>query len=59
MDDDLRSELRRTVARIAELLKRRDELIRRGRDADVDVADLARDAGLSVPRIYQIAGPRR
>jgi hypothetical protein len=55
MDDNLRRELRRTVAKIAELIVRRDELIRQGMAADIRASDLANDAGLSIPRIYQIA----
>lgn len=54
MDDDLRRELRRTVAQLAELTSRRDELIRRGFAEGLRAVDLAEDAGLSVPRVYQI-----
>lgn len=57
--EDMRDELRRTVAELAELTKRRDDLIRSGLSAGLRAVDLAQDAGLSVPRIYQIRDGRR
>lgn len=59
MSKDARSELRRTVAQLADLAKKRDELIRQAIADGVRVADLAQDAGLSVFRIYQIRDGRR
>ena len=53
-NDDLRAELRRTVAQLGDLMDRRDELIREGIAAGVRVRDLVADTGLTRGRIYQI-----
>lgn len=62
MTDDLRTELRQTVAQLGQLAGRRDELIRECIAAGVRVRDLVADTGLTRGRIYQIkdagASPR-
>jgi hypothetical protein len=53
------SELREVVAQLVDLMERRDELIRRCLAAGVRAVEVAEDARLSVPRIYQIRDGRR
>lgn len=59
MSDDVRAELRAVVAQLEALSDKRDELIRAGIERKVRAVDLAEDAHLSVPRIYQIRDRRR
>jgi uncharacterized coiled-coil DUF342 family protein len=54
MTDELRAELRQTVAQLGQLADRRDELIRECIAAGVRVKDLVADTGLTRGRIYQI-----
>lgn len=56
---DVREELRQTVAQLADLGKRRDELIRQALADGVSAMHLAADAQLSLGRIYQIRDGRR
>lgn len=56
---DTREELRQTVAQLATLSDRRDQLIREALAADVRVRDLVADTGLTRARIYQIRDHRR
>jgi hypothetical protein len=59
MTTDVREQLRQTVAQLADLGKRRDELIRQGLTAGISAMHLAADAQLSLARIYQIRDGRR
>jgi hypothetical protein len=59
MTADPRDELRQTVAHLASLADRRDQLIREALAADIRVRDLVADTGLTRARIYQIRDGRR
>lgn len=58
MTEDIRSDLRHVVARLAELTKRRDELIREAMAAKIRPGDLVADTGLTRARLYQIRDGR-
>lgn len=52
-------QLRRTVERLDELTRARDELVREALAADVPAKDIAAVLGVSPQRIYQIRDGRR
>lgn len=54
MTRDIRAELRRTMAQLAALKERRDDLIREAMAAGVRPGDLVADSGLTRARLYQI-----
>jgi DNA-binding phage protein len=54
-----RNDLRQVVAQLTELAASRDDMIRALLAAGERPVDLARDAGLSRERIYQIKDRRR